>query len=238
MKLNLLLALGALTALTGCEGYGPMPPPPPITPNPPGGVYRAVGTEPFWDLTIDERQMVFTDRGNNVQVAQPTPRVIVGFAGEIYQTPRLNVNIVHKQCSDGMSDRVYQDSVQVDVDGRRYNGCGGGAAAPAPAGLAGTSWGVAAIHSRTIAPSDRYYVRVEGDRMNARFGCNSISGPYRFQNGTLTAGPLIMTRMACPDMSDEQMATGILNAPLVARFEGDRLDLVNPPSEIVLTRSY
>jgi heat shock protein HslJ len=117
------LALPALGLLAAC--YGPPPPPPPITPNPPGGLYHAVGTEPFWDLTIDERQMVFTDRGNGVSVAQPTPRVIVGFAGEIYQTPRLHVNIVHSPCSDGMSDRKYHDKVQVDVDGQRYNGCGG-----------------------------------------------------------------------------------------------------------------
>ena len=100
------------------------PPPPPLTPNPPGGAYRAVGTEPFWGLTIDERQMVFT-APDQQPISQPTPRVIVGFAGEIYRTPRLNVNIVHAQCSDGMSDRVYRDKVQVDVDGRQYNGCGG-----------------------------------------------------------------------------------------------------------------
>jgi uncharacterized membrane protein len=118
-----LFALTPLALLAAC--YGPPPPAPPITPNPPGGVYRAVGTEPFWDLTIDPRQMIFTDRGNNLRVAQPTPPVIVGFAGEIYQTPRLHVNIVHAQCSDGMSDRVYRDKVQVDVDGRRFNGCGG-----------------------------------------------------------------------------------------------------------------
>ena len=118
-----LFALAPFALLAAC--YGPPPPPPPITPNPPGGVYRAIGTEPFWDLTIDGRQMVFTDRGNNVAVAQPTPPVIVGFAGEIYRTPRLNVNIVHAPCSDGMSDRTYRDKVQVDVDGRRFDGCGG-----------------------------------------------------------------------------------------------------------------
>ena len=39
--------------------------------------------------------------------------MIIGFAGEIYQTPRINVNIVHAQCSDGMSDRTYPDKVQV-----------------------------------------------------------------------------------------------------------------------------
>ena len=116
-----LLALPLILAAAGCMMALP---PPPLTPNPPGGVYRALGTEPFWGLTIDASQMVFT-QPDAQPVAQPTPRVIVGFAGEIYQTPRIRVNIVHAQCSDGMSDRVYPDKVQVDVDGRRFEGCGG-----------------------------------------------------------------------------------------------------------------
>lgn len=117
------LALAPLALLAAC--YGPPPPAPPITPNPPGGVYRAVGTEPFWDLTVDNRQMIFTDRGANLRVTQPTPSAIVGVAGEIYRTPRLRLNILHAPCSDGMSDRAYPDKVQLDVDGRRFNGCGG-----------------------------------------------------------------------------------------------------------------
>ena len=117
------LILTPLAMLAAC--YAAPPPPPPITPNPPGGEYRAQGTEPFWDLAIDPGQMIFTDRGTNARVVQPTPPVIIGIAGEIYQTPRLRVNIVHTQCSDGMSDRTYPDKVQVDVDGRRLNGCGG-----------------------------------------------------------------------------------------------------------------
>ena len=85
MKRLVLLSLAA--ALASC---GPYPPPPPITPNPPGGTYRALGTEPFWNLTIDPRRMVFTEaNAPGVEVVQPTPRVIVGIAGEIYQTPRI-----------------------------------------------------------------------------------------------------------------------------------------------------
>ncbi len=118
-----LVLLAPLALLASC--YPAPPPPPLITPNPPGGVYRAQGTEPFWNMTIDDREMIFTDRGTNVRVAQPTPPVTIGVAGEIYQTPRLHVNIVHAQCSDGMSERAYPDKVQVDVDGRRFSGCGG-----------------------------------------------------------------------------------------------------------------
>jgi uncharacterized membrane protein len=120
-RLSFLLPLALLA---GC--YGAPPPPPPITPNPPGGVYRALGTEPFWNLMIDSQQMVFTEaNAPGVQIVQPTPSAIVGVAGEIYQTPRINVNIVHQPCSDGMSDRTYPDRVQVSVDGRQFSGCGG-----------------------------------------------------------------------------------------------------------------
>jgi len=93
----------------------PAPPPPP---------YHAVGTEPFWDVLIDEHDVTFTLAGSQ-PVRQPRPQAIIGIAGEIYQTPRINVNIVHGQCSDGMSDRVFPDKVQVTVDGKRFNGCGG-----------------------------------------------------------------------------------------------------------------
>ena len=112
MKLSTVLAALALAA--SCAPL-PAPPPPP---------YHAVGTEPFWDLLIDEHNLTFT-QPDAAPIAQPTPKVIVGIAGEIYQTPRINVNIVHGSCSDGMSDRTYPDKVQVTVDGRRFNGCGG-----------------------------------------------------------------------------------------------------------------
>ena len=114
----------------------PMPPGGPVYPGPgqptspppgyPSGEtsYRAIGTEPFWDLEIG-RDLIFTDRGNNVSVSQSAPAPIQGTAGPIYRTDRLEVNIVHRQCSDGMSDRSYPDTVDVRVDGRqRYRGCG------------------------------------------------------------------------------------------------------------------
>ena len=103
-----------LAALAGCA-------PVPATPAP---SYHAVGTEPFWSLVIGEREIAFT-QPDQQPVTQPKPKVIVGFAGEIYRTPQIDVNIVHAQCSDGMSDRVYPDKVQVTVDGKRFNGCGG-----------------------------------------------------------------------------------------------------------------
>ncbi len=104
----------AVVLATACAPLPPSPAPP----------YDAVGTEPFWNLLIDERDLTFT-QPDAQPIRQPRPQVIIGIAGEIYQTRRINVNIVHGSCSDGMSDRTYPDKVQVTVDGRQFNGCGG-----------------------------------------------------------------------------------------------------------------
>ena len=112
--MNKLLALPLIALVSSCMS---IPPPPPAP-------YRGTGTEPFWSLLIDERDITFI-QPEAQPIRQPTPKVIHGFAGDIYQTQRINVNIVHAQCSDGMSDRVYPDKVQVTVDGRQFEGCGG-----------------------------------------------------------------------------------------------------------------
>ena len=109
-----LAALPLIALISGCL-TPPAPPPPP---------YHALGTEPFWNLLIDEHNITFI-QPEAQPITQRTPQVIHGFAGEIYQTPRINVNIVHGQCSDGMSDRTYPDKVEVDADGHRFEGCGG-----------------------------------------------------------------------------------------------------------------
>ena len=112
-----VMILMAASALAGCATTASAPPA--------SATYRALGTEPFWSLEIDSRMMRFTTASGEAPVSEPTPRVIHGFAGEIYQGKRIRVNIVHGKCSDGMSDRIYPDSMQLGVDGRSYTGCGG-----------------------------------------------------------------------------------------------------------------
>ena len=94
--------------------------PPPTAPP-----YRAVGQDSNWTLIIDDRYLTFIGAPGSQPILQPSVKPVIGFAGEIYQTPRINVNVVHARCSDGRSDRSYPDSVQLTVDGRQYRGCGG-----------------------------------------------------------------------------------------------------------------
>ena len=113
MKRFVIVALGL--SIGACLSHPPPSPAP----------YRAVGQGSEWTLIIDDRYLTFIAAPGQQPILQPAVPPIIGFAGEIYQTARINVNIVHGQCSDGRTDRNYPDKVQVTVDGRHYEGCGG-----------------------------------------------------------------------------------------------------------------
>jgi hypothetical protein len=91
-------------------------------PPPPPAPYHAVGNE-GWHLIIDDKHVTFIGAGGQVPLLQPRPPAINGAAGEIYQTQRINVNVVHAPCV--AAGRTYPDRVQVYVDGVTRNGCGG-----------------------------------------------------------------------------------------------------------------
>ena len=110
------LGIVAIAAtLTACLSH----PPPPAAPD------RAVGQAADWTLIIDDRFLTFIPAPGQQPVLQTAVKPIIGIAGEIYQTPRINVNVVHAACNDGRTGLSYPDKVQVSVDGRQYTGCGG-----------------------------------------------------------------------------------------------------------------
>ncbi|MES2987277.1 MAG: META domain-containing protein [Pseudomonadota bacterium] len=177
--------------------------------------YRAVGTEPFWSLTIGPRTTTFEAPGQRPVVAA-TPKVIHGFAGEIWQGKRIGVNTVHKQCSDGMSDRTYRNSVTVTVDGRRYEGCGGGVvdqtASPAPPRnlLLEGDWSIQSINGRNVAPRTSPTINFRGQSVSGNASCNRFNGSFDFARGRLNVGPLASTRMACLNRAVNAQESSVL----------------------------
>lgn len=193
--------------------------------------YRASGTEPFWSLTIDARTMKFEAPGQR-PVVVPTPKVIHGFVGEMWQGKRVSVNTNHVRCSDGMSDRTYADRVTVTVDGRTYKGCGGdySVAQPPRTALLEGEWSIQAINGRTVAPRTAPTVSFRGGRVSGNAGCNRFNGNFDFARGRLTVGPLASTKMACMDRAANVQEFSIL------QILGERLTVSsNRGGKLVLT---
>jgi heat shock protein HslJ len=110
-RLSTLLLAGLLA---GCMAPPPAPPAP----------YLAHGTQPSWSLIIDAQHVTFIGEDQTL-LRDQSPLPVITAAGSTYLSPRIRVTIVHAQCRDGESQRIYPDRVRVDVDGQAFHGCGG-----------------------------------------------------------------------------------------------------------------
>lgn len=226
MKRIVLLAIAA-AALTGAAPR-------------PAASYGAHGTEPFWNLGIARGRIVYTSPDQpTVSVAAPRPTAISH--GRRYATRRMTVEITREgDCSDGMSDLLYAETVRIFFGPRRdhpLEGCGG--AVLRPHSLENTGWDIVGINGRSFARADNYQFDFNEGRLSGQAGCNRFSGPYRERSGTLIAGPLIATRMACPGqrMADEQAVLRILGGPVRVAFpDGTTMVLASRAGTIRLHR--
>lgn len=191
--------------------------------------YFALGTEPFWNVEINDRWINFHDAaGTRLRVANPGARP--SFNGERYVTPTISVDVTHQRCTDGMSDRHYRDTVSVDVDGRHLSGCGG-PAERTPA-IEGQGWRIIAINGRDVVGGrgDPAELNFRGGQLSGTAGCNRLSGSYQLAGSRISFGPILSTRMACPAllMAQENALLALLSGPL-AVTSGDN-------GEVLLSR--
>ncbi len=92
-------------------------------------LYHALGTEPFWSVTITQRA-IRLERPDTPPLVVRRPPARVTRKGRRYATRKITVEIVRARCSDGMSDRLYPDTVTVRLRHTTLHGCGGRAIAP------------------------------------------------------------------------------------------------------------
>jgi|GEM_PF-769934 len=92
--------------------------------------FIALGNEPFWSLDIipSEKILVLKDVGTDKTHVFPYKSATTSGNQIIYETSNnknetLKAVITKATCSDGMSDRTYNYSAQVIINGKTLNGC-------------------------------------------------------------------------------------------------------------------
>jgi len=200
-------------------------------------LYKAVGTEPGWSLTVHSARMDYVGDYGEVNIAEPTPPDFRAARGS-YRSGKLQVTISAGPCSDGMSDLVYRQTVRVTADGRTVSGCGGGTIAANT--LAGTSWSVVAVNGQPTPGGADYYLQFGDKAVNAKFGCNGMGGQYKVNGDHLSVADLQQTLMGCPEpaASFERQASVLLRSNMrVETIGGERLRLVSEAGTIDLKRA-
>jgi len=91
---------------------------------------RASGNEPGWVLELFADRMVFVgaygaqrvtaSRAEGANIGPPEAAVYTGIAGN----HRLTARVLPGPCFDTMSGEQFESTVQVELDGKTYRGCG------------------------------------------------------------------------------------------------------------------
>jgi heat shock protein HslJ len=109
------------------------------------------------------------------------------------------------------------------------------ASPPAPTGnspLRNTHWalqtldGTAAEITTSLQPAVHLVLHAASQRLSGFAGCNSLRGRYTQRGTQLALTALASTRMACPQMPQEQRFIELLGAADAYRIEGQVLSLL------------
>ncbi|MEI4506751.1 META domain-containing protein [Sphingopyxis sp. CCNWLW253] len=217
--IRVALPAASLLALAACAPAAETPPQGPG--EQPAAAYMALGTEPGWTLEITPSRLNYDGDYGETKIMVPNPGAKPSTNGRTYTTDRLSVVVRQAPCSDGMSDRRYSDSVRVVADGKALQGCGGKILPPDT--LAGSNWTFVSIGGVPVAADRPTSLQFDGNRLSGSAGCNRFSGGYSVDGGTLKAGPLMATEMACPGagMTQEAAFFKLMASPVSLTFADD-----------------
>ncbi len=198
------------------------------------------GNEPSWSVDLtqpgrarysrpDGAPSVF--RGTERASSIPGERVWRGRgrAGD------LVVFIADGACSDGMSDTKHPATARVSLpDGTFLKGCCRVPSRPSSESgtpLIGREWHLTSLTGHDPASltsiNRPVMLRFRDGEVAGSSGCNGVGGTYSIQEGRLVFGPLMGTRMACPQpaMSIENTVLEALTGAVPYTLVGDTLTL-------------
>lgn len=223
-----ITALAATALIAGCATIPAADPLLKLPEGSNGKAYMALGTEPGWTAEITPGRINYNGNYGDTQLRLPVTAITPGKDGVSYQANgngnSLTMTIrYHANCSDGMSDRLYADEVNIIANGQSYRGCGG--AILPPMALEDTSWRIKAINGAALAAdqSRQAYFRFADGRVDISVGCNRMSGAYQAASHGMSVGPIMSTRMACqePLSTWESAISSTLSTPLHMRYTPD-----------------
>jgi uncharacterized membrane protein/heat shock protein HslJ len=172
--------------------------------------FKAFGTEPFWNLTIDS--------ANTLSFKTADMETPIVFSKLNYTLEKRSITYYRKQgdssvqvliafvrnCSDGMSDNDYACSVTVNFvsasgDKSSLEGCGYFLLNPAFHNI----WAIKEVKGKAYFPEDfqkgipTLELFCKDAKVMGHDGCNAFNGSINAYGEYVFVGPLASTRMAC-----------------------------------------
>lgn len=186
----------AVLSLSACAAS---PPPAPLAAS-----YFALGQEPGWTLEITPERLNYSGDYGAVRLTEQHDGAVAQGSGRSFSGERVKVRIGAGPCSDSMSGRRFAETVELRVDGKILEGCGG-TLLPL-ASLVGSLWRLTHIGGVAVENESATELRFAANNVSGSAGCNRFSGSFSLAGNKLTTGPLAATKMACKGAAGKQEA--------------------------------
>lgn len=202
--------------------------------------FKATGTEPFWGIEISDDSIKFTstEEKDNFSLSYKNPQKAMDANVVLYSAKSENISmevtIQQGQCSDGMSDSVYNYSVKAIVKrGEKeqiLTGCGNYIVDYRLHDI----WVLEELEGKKVSKEDfdKELPSMEINAAEAKFtgfaGCNRMGGKLFSEKELLRFTDIFTTEMMCPNYKNEKIFIKALQSTTRFDIKDNRLYLFNP----------
>jgi len=208
---------------------------------PTNAFFKASGTEPFWGIEISEDSIKFTspEKEKNFALSYVKPQKAMDANVISYQAKSdqidLKLTILQGKCSDGMSDKVYNYSVNVSLKIKNekeqlFEGCGNYIIDYRLHDI----WALEELEGKKINLEDfkKGVPNLEIYASEARFsgmaGCNQMGGKLFSEKDLLRFTDIFTTEMMCDNYETEKILVKALQSTTRYDLKNNKLYLFNP----------
>ena len=197
--------------------------------------FSGLGTEPFWNVKIDDQFIVYTTPENkkeifiineNSKLANQENQTISG----ANTNHKIDLVVTKGECSDGMSDQIFTHQIKLQIQGKsintQQNGCGKFMVAKNLVG----KWELSALNDEEIA-ANKYlktpYIEFNEDNFSVvgNSSCNGFSGLVTLNENEMKFSKVAVTKMMCVHDNIEQSFLKEFNTITNYKLNGGILEL-------------
>ena len=122
-------------------------------------------------------------------------------------------------------------------EGTESTGAATDTTADSPQSIEGPPWRLVAARGVRLPEATSLTIQFQDGAVSGSSVCNRFSGPYELEGTALTIGELALTEKACPEQLApvETTLVRMLGRVESYRFDGPRLELLNPNEQPILT---
>jgi len=202
--------------------------------------FRAVGTEPFWEIEIAADSIRFraTEKKDNFSLLYQKSQKTLKDNLTIYRAKSENIDleitIQQAKCRDGMSEKEFGYSVKISLrrDDQKelfLSGCGNYVIDYRLHDI----WALEELEGKKINQEDfkegvpNLEIYAEEARFSGMAGCNRIGGKLLFDNGSLRFAAISTTEMMCESYETEKALIKALQNTTRYDLKENKLYLLN-----------